>query len=110
MTTVLFYIALVLIFLAAWLMLPQFLTKRAAKKVVKIFRVHNALDVNSARSAAEMGLAAKPFFSLARFGTRDWKPKALQLLLEVGVIQVTPDNRLYLVEEKLQNTTLVRKR
>jgi TctA family transporter len=101
---------LLLIFLGAWLLLPQFMTRRAAKKVIKIFRSHHALDVNSARSAEQMGLAAKPFFSLARFGTRDWKPRALQLLFEAGVIQATPDNRLYLDEQKLQNTTLVRKR
>jgi len=35
---------------------------------------------------------------------RDYKPRALQLLLNANIVQMTPDGKLYLAEENLAAT------
>jgi len=80
--------------------IPRWLTRRAARQVIKIFRKHNAIDSKTARTVDELGL--RPAGMMQRIGRRrDYKPQAMNVLLQVGVIQVTEDGRLYLSEEKL---------
>jgi len=96
---------LIVIFIALLIMLPLFMNKSAVRKVIKRFRDHNALDPDSAKTAAELGLAPPSFRErLMRF--RDYKPAALNGLVRVGVIEATEDGRFYLVEEKLLNSKL----
>lgn len=108
--TILIYVALIIIFLGAWLLLPQFMTRRAARQVIRIFQRTQTVNEKSARTAQELGLAQKPFFSIAQFGSRDWKPKALQVLIEAKVVLVTPEGKVYLDEDQLQKTNLVKHR
>jgi len=80
--------------------IPRWLTRRAARQVIKILRKHNATDSKTARTVDELGLQTPGV--LQRMGRRrDYKPLALNGLMQAGVIQVTEDGRLYLSEEKL---------
>jgi hypothetical protein len=80
--------------------IPRWLVRRASHQVIKIFRKHNATDSKTARTIDELGL--RPPGVLDRMmRRRDYKPHALNALIQAGVIQVTEDGRLYLSEEKL---------
>lgn len=74
--------------------------RRATFKVIEIFRQHNALGINDAKTVEELGLE-KPDFVQRVMRGRDFKQYALQILIKRGVIYVTEDGRLYMVEEKL---------
>ena len=74
--------------------------KRAIHKVVEIFYQHNALRVNDAKTLEEIGLK-KPDFSQRIMRGRDYKQYALQILIKRGVINVTEDGRVYMVEDNL---------
>jgi len=79
---------------------PRWLMRRAARQVVRIFRKSNATDSKTARTVDELGL--RPLGVLERMmRRRDYKPQALNALMQAGVIQVTEDGRLYLSEENL---------
>jgi hypothetical protein len=85
--------------------IPRWLTKRAARQVVKIFRKHNAVDSKTACTIDELGL--RPPGLLERMmRRRDYKPYALDALMKVGVIQATGDGKLYLSEAKLADLGL----
>ncbi|MBI2870017.1 MAG: hypothetical protein HYX96_09360 [Chloroflexi bacterium] len=100
---------IVIVAIAIYIYVPQLLIKRAAKQVIRRFRQKQAYDLVSARSLEELGLQPRSFLnSLGR--PRDWKPKALNLLLQVGVIQSADDGRLFLSEETLSRTKLADKR
>jgi hypothetical protein len=75
------------------------------KAVIKIFRENNITDNENARTGSELKLNPKKFHERA-FSLRDYKPDALKVLIESGVIVVTDDNRLYLSEEKLAGSQL----
>ena len=67
-------------------------------KVIEIFRQHNALRINDAKTVEDLGLE-KPDFAQRIMRGRDFKQYALQILIKSGVIHVTQDGRLYMVED-----------
>jgi hypothetical protein len=68
--------------------------------VIRIFRKHNAVDSKSARTIDELGL--RPPGMLQRMmRRRDYKPHALNALIQAGVIKTTDDGRFYLSEARL---------
>jgi hypothetical protein len=85
--------------------IPRWLMRRAARQVIKIFREQNATDSKKARTIDELGL--RPPGVLERMmRRRDYKPHALNALLQAGIVQVTKDGKLYLSEAKLDETNL----
>ena len=74
--------------------------RRAISKVKEIFRQHNALGINGAKTVEELGLE-KPDFVQRVMRGRDFRQYALQVLIKRGVIYVTEDGRLYMLEQKL---------
>jgi hypothetical protein len=93
-------IGVIIIMGLIFVFLPQFLYRRALKQVVKIFKQHKAFNVDSARTPNDLGLAQRSFISnMGRL--RDYKPRALQLLMDYDVVRKTEDDRVYLVKEKL---------
>jgi hypothetical protein len=85
--------------------IPRWLMKRAARQVIKIFRQHNATDSKTARTIDELGL--RPPGVLERMmRRRDYKPHALNALMQAGIVQVTEDGKLYLSEARLGETRL----
>jgi hypothetical protein len=80
--------------------IPRWLIRRAARQVIKIFRAQNATESKNARTIDELGLRP-PGMMERMMRRRDYKPQALDALVQVGVVKVTEDGKLYLSEEKL---------
>jgi len=96
-------VLLIIIFLVVIVVLPMMLNKRAVTQVIQIFRNHGALNPESAKTLQELKLT-KPTFKDRMMRFRDYKPAAVESLIQVGVVQGTEDGRLYLLEEKLKGT------
>jgi hypothetical protein len=96
---------LFIVLLVALFVIPQFMMKRAIKAVIKIFRDNNAIGKKQARTAEELGLQPKRLVE-RMMKPRDYKPRALQLLMSQEIVQMTDDGKLYLVEEKLDASRL----
>ncbi|MBI2868321.1 MAG: hypothetical protein HYX96_00645 [Chloroflexi bacterium] len=77
------------------------LARRAVCQVISTFRRHRAVEPREARTLQDLGLV-RSWFSM---GLRDYKPWALQTLLQAGVIKVVMDDMFYLSEEKLDSAT-----
>jgi hypothetical protein len=105
MNSTVLIIILALILLAVAFMAQQWSMLRAAKTVIKIFRKCNAVGIQNARSLEELRLQPKAWYLQFR-GLRDFKPTALRMLLENGIVQTTEDGRLYLSEDNLAATRL----
>jgi len=103
-TDALFIAALIIIALVAWLFVPTWMMKRAIPKVIEIFRKSNAIGIQNAKTPDELGLSPKAMWK-RMFGRRDYKPRALDFLVHVKIIQLTDDGRLYLSEPDLANAT-----
>ena len=96
-------VLLILLFLVIIVFLPMMLNKRAVFQVIQIFKQHGALDADSAKSIIELKLT-KPTLKDRMMRFRDYKPAALESLIQVGVVQGTEDGRLFLLEERLTGT------
>ena len=99
MNNMLVILALAVLAVCALFVIPVLMTRWAAHRVIKIFCRYNALNANNARTAEELGLAPLGFMDRL-MKPRDYKPQALRFLKESGVVQSTPDGRLYLSETK----------
>ena len=74
--------------------------------MIRIFRLHGAIDVRHAKTMDELGLAPRTMLSGLMKG-RDFKVDALKALIQVGIIvQDAESGGLYLSEEKLAETNL----
>lgn len=87
-------------FLILLLVVPAFMTRRAIIAILKIFRKHGALSSESAMTVEELGLKP-PGFAKRIMQTRDYKPRALDLLKKIGVVQTTAEGKIFLAEDKL---------
>ena len=89
-------------------MLPRIRIRRAVNQVVAIFERNNALDARSAKTIDELGLSPRTFLEgIGRI--RDFKPYALQALMNAGVIKQTDGGRLYLSQDKLDTINIDRR-
>jgi hypothetical protein len=89
----------------ALFILAQFITgrmtRRAAFRVIEIFREHKAVGIHQAKTIDELGL--RPPGLIERFGRmRDYKRTALNLLVKAEAIRMTQDGKLYIPEEKYE--------
>lgn len=94
---------LIIVFLLVMFILPQLMIARSAPKVIKIFRKYNAVGIKNAKFVDELGLQQKGMID-RMMRPRDYKPRALQFLIQVNVIQMTDDGKVYLSEENLAKT------
>jgi hypothetical protein len=100
MKSILAPILIFLLMIAALILLPRFMIKRAIKQTIAIFRHYGALREDQARTRGELGLNPPDF--MARITSlRDYKPSAMQILMNEGVIVSTAEGKLYIDEEKL---------
>ena len=100
MDTGLFIIILIIIAVVALFVIPRWRFKRAVSQVIQIFRDFNAFDTRHARTIDELGLRRRTLMEGMLKG-RDYKPKALDALINAGIIGVTEDGKLYLSEQAL---------
>ena len=97
------FVALIVVSILGVLVIPRWLTLRAIPAVISLFRIAGAVGIENACSAEELGLGKKGFFAKG-LSTRDYKPRALNALLNGGIVQLDADGKFYLVEEKLALT------
>ncbi len=100
---ILFWVGMAIAFILVVFFVPQWILVRNIPKVIRIFRNFNAINPKTARTIEEMGLKPKPMLE-RMFRRRDHKPRALQFMLRVALVEVTEDGKLYLDEEKLAQT------
>ena len=81
--------------------IPVIMTKRAMVKVIGIFCRHNAVEVRTAKTIDDLGLRPPDFFQKL-LKPRDYKPYALQVLKQTGIVKLTNDGKLYMKENKLE--------
>lgn len=98
-------VILSVVFLLILCILPTMMYRRAAFQIIEIFRKHQAVGKDRARPLNELGL--RPPGSHQRlFRKRDYKPRALQALIQAGMILPAEDDKYYLVEKKIENKTV----
>ena len=101
--TALLILLIILLAILGFFVLPQIRIRRAVRQVVAIFERNNALDVRSARTIDELGLRPRTFLQgIGRI--RDFKPYALQMLMDNEVVCQTDGGRLYLLQDRLPAT------
>lgn len=103
MNDTLMVILLIIVFVLVALVLPQFMVMRTAPKVIRIFRQKNAVGAKNAKAIEELGLKQRSVIE-NMLRRRDYKPRALQLLLSANIVQMTEDGKFYLDEENLAMT------
>jgi hypothetical protein len=92
---VILFIGLVLAF-----RLSLYLAKRSVCKVITIFRENDAVEPQKALTLESLGLGPKSLFQIRLL--RDYKPWALQTLVQAGVIRLSTEGTFYLSEETLK--------
>ena len=88
------------IFILAIFVIPRFLMKRAARQVIRIFMETNSLCSQVPKTVEELGLKKQSFIE-GLFRAKDYKPYALRMLVNVGVVRASEDGRLCLLEERV---------
>ncbi len=86
-----------------------FLTKRAIFKVIDIFYRHQALGIKGAKTRQELGLERQDLLQ-RMMKPRDYKQYALQILMKRELVVEDEEGRLYLVEERLDQSLKDRKK
>ncbi len=82
------------------LFLSARMTKKAVGRVLEVFRKHNAVGPQRAKTVAELGLT--PPSLMEKFTRmRDYRQTALGILIKTGIVQTTEEGKLFLPEEKL---------
>jgi hypothetical protein len=100
---ILFFVILAVLFILAVFVLPQWLLLRTVPKVIRVFRENNAVGEKNAKTIEELGLKSKSMFE-RMFRMRDYKPRTLQFLIRVTIIEITEEGKVYLDEDKLTQT------
>jgi hypothetical protein len=103
MNTVNVYLAIIVILVIALLLsfrLSAMLARRAVCRVVAIFRENQAIDSQKALPLDTLGLGPRPLLSFRLL--HDYKPWALQTLVQAGVIRKAGEETFYLSEETLK--------
>ena len=100
MTNVLAIIIMIILSFLAIVLIPMLMTRRAVRQVIRIFRKHNAINPENAKTVDELRLTP---LSLGQriFRARDYKPRALDSLIGSNIVQQTEDGKLFLSEEAL---------
>jgi hypothetical protein len=105
---VLIIIFLVILAIFAKLVIPPLMIRRALRPVLEQFVHHGALNPDNAKTPEELGLG--PRTMIQRLATlRDYKPKALDVLLTASIVVITEEGKFYLSKEKLQSTGILDK-
>jgi hypothetical protein len=91
-------ILVLLVCVALWL--SRVFMAKAIRSLIVALREAGATSSASARTAEELNLRPKSTIRDFRV-VRDYGPYAFQILVRAGVVEVTEDGRLFLLEERL---------
>lgn len=97
-------IIFVVVAIATVLFLPRYLVKRAISQVIRIMQNAGAMSPATAKTREELKLQQKSIFQ--KMGRRDYKPFALEALIQKGIVLTTRDDRIYLSETDLLDSSL----
>jgi hypothetical protein len=75
------------------------LARRATKSVIRAFRSHDALTPERAMTLEELGLRSNSIFQFKVI--RDYKPAAINFLVQNNIVQITDDGKYFLSEDSL---------
>ncbi len=101
-------IVVVILALAAMFIIPQWRLRRNVPKVIQIFREGSAVGSKNAKTLDELGLTPKRGMMGGLFSRRDYRQYALNALMSNGIIEMTEDEKFYLVEDNLMASGLDR--
>jgi len=101
MGNILLILVLVVLFILALFILPQWRMRRAIRQVVETFRKNDTTQPSTAKTLEQLGLGQEKAGSFALFRRKDYKIFALDILIRAQAVQQLEDGRLYLLEEKL---------
>ncbi len=73
-------------------------SKRALAKILKDLRKEHAFEPSS---AIPLSYARVKWYGM---GVKDFRPKAVQFLVESGIVEMTPDGRYYLKDRGIDVT------
>ncbi len=96
----LFWIILLTVFWLGLFVLPRLLLRRAILQVIRIFRDSHSLCSETPKTANELGLASQSMMDRL-FRPRDYKPYALQLLVRSGMVRLSGEGKMCLLEDKM---------
>ena len=101
-----YIIIIIIIVLIAWIIVgPNWLIFRAMKKVIKALKKRNSYNQSTASAAEEIGVKQEPMWS-RMFKARDYRPQALQQLVQLEIVIQTPEGKFFINESKLQQSRL----
>lgn len=96
---VLLSVVLIVTLLAA-IVIPPRMLRKAVPQVINILREHGATDPEHAVRPDEVGLVQQSAWDRA-LKRRDYKPRALSGLLQIGVVDLNDEGKIYLNEAAL---------
>lgn len=96
---IMLFIIFFLIFL--WVLSIIFFMRRAVKAVINIFREHDALSLEKAKTGEELGIIQRRGIAERMVKSPDYKPHALQFLMKMEVVKERAGSFLYLSENDL---------
>lgn len=105
---VLLIVLLVILAVFAKLAIPPLMIRRALRPVLEQFVHHGALSPDNAKTAEELGLGPRTLIQRLA-SLRDYKPKALDVLVAASIVVLTDEGRFYLNKEKLLSTGILEK-
>lgn len=108
MINVLIILCMIVLCIAALVVIPTLMTKRAMRQVIRILKRCGATNSEGARGIVELGLNP-PSFRERIMKIRDYKPKALDFLLSMNIVLYSEDGRIYLSEKNLLSSKLVQR-
>lgn len=106
-TAIVIAVIVIVLFAVSAAYASRFFLRRAMRDIVSRFREQGATDPVSAAMPEQLGLVWRnPIGGMS--GLRDYRPNALHLLGQAGVIKGTEEGALYLAEDELAGSPLKR--
>ncbi len=94
------WMILLVLFYVGFVIIPRLLLRQAVSQIVERFRQSHSLCSESPKTADELGLGPQSLTDrLFRF--RDYRPYALQVLIKFGIVRLTQEGKMCLLEDKL---------
>jgi uncharacterized protein YpuA (DUF1002 family) len=107
MVTLIILVVAAVVILVAATYLSRYLFKRAVRQVIMLLRERGATDARHATTLADLGIGPRDFVTrMTR--ARDYRPYAVQMLRQSGIIVETDTGRIYLSEAELSRSPVKR--
>ncbi|MDD5038287.1 MAG: hypothetical protein PHN78_03115 [Dehalococcoidales bacterium] len=106
MNDALLLILVVIVVFVIVLVIPQWFIRRATQDLLIIFKNYDAIGLKNAKTLYDLGFRSPGLLKRMLIPGRDYKGAALNLLMQLGIVEKTEDDRYYLLEDKLYASKL----